>query len=239
MVGEKPDTRAPVVAIDGPVGGGKSSVSRNLAERLGFLHLDTGAMYRAVAWKVTKHAANDRGPEAFDDEARRLRLEWREDGTLHSDGVDITRAIRTEQVSALVHLAADRQPVREALVREQRRIGLSQPSVLEGRDIGTVVFPDARWKFFLDAPARVRAARRVEQLAHGGEQVDLGEVMEALMERDRRDRARPWGALCMADDAVYVDTSELDLEATVALLAAVVTTSMADAGVIGGQTADS
>src|SRR5690606_13986782 len=105
--------------------------------------LDTGAMYRAVAWKVTRHASNDRGGDAFDDEARRLHLDWRADGTLWTDGVDITHAIRTEEVSSLVHLAADRREVREALVAEQRRIGLDQPSVLEGRDIGTVVFPDA------------------------------------------------------------------------------------------------
>jgi cytidylate kinase len=179
-------------------------------------------MYRAVAWKVTRHAANDRGGEAFDEEARKLHLEWREDGTLWSDGVEITQAIRTEQVSSLVHLAADRRAVREALVREQRRIGLSQPSVLEGRDIGTVVFPDARWKFFLDAPPRVRAQRRVDQLARLGESADLDAVMAGLIDRDRRDRAREWGALRMADDAIYVDTSELDEKGVVNLLAAIV-----------------
>jgi cytidylate kinase len=211
-----------VVAIDGPVGVGKSSVSRLLAERLGFLHLDTGAMYRAVAWKVTRHAAEDRGGEAFDAEALRLRLEWRPDGTLWTDGTDITHAIRTEEVSSLVHLAADRRAVREALVREQRRIGLTQPSVLEGRDIGTIVFPDARWKFFLDAPALARARRRVTQLKTNGQKADLDKVMAGLIDRDRRDRAREWGALRMAEDAVYVDTSELGEKAVVDLLAAVV-----------------
>lgn len=216
------DRTVEVVAIDGPVGVGKSSVSRNLAARLGFLHLDTGAMYRAVAWKVTRHAADDQGGEAFDEEARKLHLEWREDGTLWSDGMEITQAIRTEQVSSLVHLAADRRAVREALVQEQRRIGLSQPSVLEGRDIGTVVFPDAHWKFYLDAPPRVRAQRRVDQLARLGETADLEAVMSGLIDRDRRDRAREWGALKMADDAIYVDTSELDEAGVVNLLAAIV-----------------
>lgn len=206
--------RLPVLAIDGPVGVGKSSIAREAARQLGFLFLDTGAMYRAVAWAALQLPEAERTPEAIERLAQSLRIEIRPDGSIFIDGKDASAAIRTEEVSRHVHLAADHQGVRRALVAQQRRIGSTQPSVLEGRDIATVVFPDARWKVYLDASAGERARRRVAQLDAAGQNPDPGAVLRNLIERDARDRSRPWGALTIADDATILDSTGLD-EATV------------------------
>lgn len=217
-----PGQRPAVIAIDGPVGAGKSSVARAVARRLQFRHLDTGAMYRAVALKYLRLAEAERTPERAVAIAAALNLDWRHDGTLFLDGEDITLAIRREEVSAHVHLAADNIDVRRALVTEQRRLGLEVPSVLEGRDIGTVVFPDARWKFYLDASPLERARRRALQLSARGEAGDLDAILARLLDRDARDRARGWGALRRAPDATLVDSSELGEDAVVQLMCAVV-----------------
>lgn len=213
-----PSHKVDVVAIDGPVGVGKSSVGREVARRLGFVHLDTGAMYRTVAWKYLQLPEERRTAESLGAIARELALEVRDGERLWLDGEEITQAIREEHVSRHVHLAADSLDVRRALVAQQRRIGLRQPTVLEGRDITTVVFPDARWKFYLDAPPAVRAQRRIDQLRAAGRSDSQEEVLRNLVDRDRRDRTREWGALALADDATVIDTSELGEEAVVRLI---------------------
>lgn len=196
-----------IVAMDGPVGVGKSTVARLLAQALGWRHLDTGAMYRAVTLllKENGHALTDQ--EFAAEIARGLHIDLRDDGRVFLGERDITHAIRDEEVSRGVSVVADHVGVREALVAEQRRLGLQRPSVLEGRDIATVVFPDAAFKFYLDAHPNVRAARREAQLVRMGRSISSDEVLQNMHERDRRDKARTWGGLRIADGANVVDTS--------------------------------
>lgn len=204
-------------------------MARAVASGLGFLYLDTGAMYRAVAWKCLQEPEQARTPECLAGIARGLALEIRDDGSVWLDGSDVTLALRDEAVGRAVHLAADNMAVREALVEQQRRLGSRRPSVLEGRDIATVVFPDARWKFYLDASADVRAERRVRQLAEQGRESDFARVRKDLLERDARDRSRPWGALRIAHDATLIDTTYLSQDRVVELILGLVTR--------GGETA--
>lgn len=216
-------SKAAVVAIDGPVGVGKSTVARRVAESMHFFHLDTGAMYRAVALRLME------SPEAEREDAvgagrlaKSLDIEFPGNGTVVVDGEDVSRQIRDEAVSRFVSVIADMMPVREALVEQQRRIGLRQPSVLEGRDIGTVVFPDAGLKIYLDASPDVRVERRCNQLEAMGRPVDREAVFQALVERDERDRMRSWGALRLARDARLIDTTHFSEEMVVELICAMV-----------------
>lgn len=212
----------PVIAIDGTVGSGKSTVARLLADRLGFLHIDTGAMYRAVAWAARQRGLNLHDPEAVGTLAGQvtIRLERGGDGLrVWCDNTDVTHEIRTPQVSRDVSVVAFHEPVRLALVPQQRRLGLAQPAVMEGRDIGTVVFPDATHKFFLDADLDERAHRRWLELQHHGIYLDLDLVRREVAERDERDRTRPVGALRRADDAILVNTSGMSIEEVVDALA--------------------
>ena len=200
-----------IIAIDGPAGAGKSTVGRAVARRLGLEYLDTGAMYRAVAF-----AALRRGIAVTDDVlvaelARELVLTVTDRGQVIVDGVDATTAIRGREVTGAVSTVAANTPVREELRRRQRRWAEARGGgVIEGRDIGTVVFPDAALKLFVTASARIRAERRVGEI--GGE---LDDVEAAINERDRRDMSRLDGPLRAADGAIVVDTTGLGIEEVV------------------------
>ena len=210
-----------LIAIDGPVGVGKSSVAGMLAERFGWQHLDTGAMYRAVALKVIQRNASPDDEEACAEIARGMHLEFRpspEGQRVVLDGEEVTEAIRSREVTEAVSSVADLIEVRKELNRRQKELGEAVPSVAEGRDMGSVVFPQARWKFYLDADPMERARRRGDQLAAEGNAVDEEELLKAIGERDRRDRERPLGALRIADDAIIVDTTGMNLERVVSLL---------------------
>lgn len=212
-----------VVAIDGPVGVGKSSVARAAAAALGFRHLDTGAMYRAVALVVMQHHAGRFPTESeLGAIAASVRLRLLPEGQVIMDGRDISGDIRTEAVSRFVSRVADSRAVREALVEEQRRLGRECPSVMEGRDIGTVVFPESACKIYLDAAPRVRAARRVAQLQSMNLPCDSEAVFRDLMERDAKDRNRPWGALRLAPDAIILDSTSMSESEVVAAVCALV-----------------
>ncbi len=217
--------RVPVVAIDGPVGVGKSSVARRVAETLGFRHLDTGAMYRAVSVRLLEQDAEERKSGTAARIARNEAIELRQDGRVWIGARDVTEAIREEEVSQHVHLVADDAAVRQALVAQQRRIGLERPSVLEGRDIGTVVFPDAKWKVYLDASPDVRAQRRAAQHVANSRKVPLGQVLKNLTERDQRDRERKVGPLRVADDATVIDTTDMTEDRVIELICAIVRAS--------------
>ncbi len=210
-----------IIAIDGPSGAGKGTVARTLAERLGYTHVDTGAMYRAVAWKAG-HAGVDLSDEdAVTGIADAAVFELSAD--VRVDGHDITRAIRTPEMDAAAAIVARHPRVRQSLVRRQRDYASRGGLVMEGRDIGTVVFPDAEVKVFLDASAEERARRRANDEAHAssrGTQVE--QVKSALAERDRQDSTRKTSPLAMASDAVRIDTTGMSIEDVVSAVLALV-----------------
>jgi cytidylate kinase len=203
-----------IVAIDGPAGAGKSSIARRLAERLGFQFLDTGAMYRAVALAALRRGLGDNDHQDIGRLAGELSIEMRHERTI-LDGEDVSAAIRTSEVSAAVYLAADNVAVRERLVQLQREIAGSRDTVTEGRDQGTVAFPQAECKIFLTASPEERARRRMAELVARGEPITLEQVLAQQAERDSRDAARPVGALVKAVDAVEVWTDGLTPEEVV------------------------
>lgn len=221
-----------VVTIDGPVGVGKSSVAARLAARLGWRRLDTGAMYRAVALQALREGVSPGDDEACGRLADRMKLEMSgsEDGQrVVLDGEDVTDAIRSAEVTAAVSEVADQPLVREELRRRQRQWVEAAPTVVEGRDMGTIVFPRARWKIFLDADPMERARRRNIQLGSETSETPDEELLASIAERDLRDRTRPDGALRVAEDAVIFDTTHIDLDRVVDTLAHMIGADMGPA----------
>ncbi len=215
----------PIVAIDGPVGAGKSTVARAVAQRLRFRYVDTGAMYRSVAWAALQRRVSVSDEQAVTALAKSLRIDFVTDPIgqhVLVDGVDVTEAIRTPQVSDGASIVSVYPGVREALVTIQRRLGVDGGVVMEGRDIGTVVFPDAEIKVFLDASLDERARRRFEELKARGADVDLESVRKAEEERDRRDRTRNHSPLRAAPDAVVIDSTGIPADEVVARIAQLV-----------------
>jgi cytidylate kinase len=203
-----------VVAIDGPAGAGKSTVARTVAEKLGYIYINSGAMYRAVAlWALQlKLDLNDHLKlEPLADQAH---IEF-EPGSprVHLNGVDVSEAISDPEVSEAASIVSAIPGVRRALVSEQRRIADGTSVVMEGRDIGTVVFPDAAVKIFLDADVQIRAERRSKELETRGMAADVNEIATQIAERDKRDSTRAEAPLLQAPDAAYVDSSGLDADA--------------------------
>lgn len=200
-----------VIAIDGPSGAGKGTISRTLSEALGYRHVDTGAMYRAVGWKALREAI------ALDDEAGIAGLAQRaeivvEGGVVSIDGHDVTRAIRTPEIDKAAASVARLPRVREVLVARQRALGAEGGVVMEGRDIGTVVFPNADLKVYLDASAEERARRRANDPAHTGSQSGQAAVAAAIQARDTSDTTRTVSPLTLAADAVHIDTTDLPID---------------------------
>ncbi len=218
-----------IVAIDGPAGAGKSSAARTLARNLGFRFLDTGAMYRAVALAALRRSHDWNQPEALAELARDLSIEVGDQRVL-LDGEDVTREIRTSTVTSLTHYAANNPAVREHLVVLQREAAGRDNVVTEGRDQGTVVFPDAQCKIFLTASPAERARRRLLDLEKRGEQATFAEVLEQQNLRDERDAAREVGPLKPASDAILVITDGLTPEQVVARLESLVRERMKTEG---------
>lgn len=211
-----------VVALDGPVASGKSTVARAVAAGLGYVYLDTGAMYRAVGLLATEAGV------ALDDEAAVVALalaaplRFGGDGRLFVGERDVSAAIRTLDAGSAASLVSALPGVRRVLVDQQRALARDIDIVMEGRDIGTNVFPDAEIKVFLTARPDVRAARRATELQARGEEVDVAQVLAALVERDRRDSTREVAPLRRADDAVAIDTSDMTLNDVVRAVLALV-----------------
>lgn len=214
-----------VIAIDGPAGAGKSTIAGRVAEQLDYQLIDTGALYRTVAYVAIEKGVELEDAERVAAVADGLELEFRSEGddnVLYCNGEPLRDEIRTEEVGTGASVISAHPEVREALIDVQRDMGEARSSVLEGRDIGTVVFPDADVKIFLTADPMVRARRRVEQLEERGDDVDFDEVHADIVERDRRDRERDVAPLVQADDAVCVDTSNLGIDEVVTEILAIV-----------------
>lgn len=207
-----------IVTIDGPAGAGKSSIARRLADRLGFEFLDTGAMYRAVAWAALQAKLDLGQPDAVTKVASEIRIEFK-NGCLTVDGQDVSEQIRTPEVTKSVKHAAGNAEVRSLLVDQQRRIGeASEDLVTEGRDQGTVVFPNAECKIFLTATPEERARRRYRELVAKGEVITFAEVLESQNARDAGDADRKVAPLAKAEDAIEVYTDEMTPEQVLAHL---------------------
>ena len=199
-----------IIAIDGPSGAGKGTIARTLSQELGYRHVDTGAMYRAVAWKAIQDGLSLDGEDAIADLARAAEIVV-EGGVVLIDGEDITRAIRTPEIDSGASAVARLPRVREVLVAQQRDLGAGGDIVMEGRDIGTVVFPDADVKIYLDASEEERARRRVTDVAHASSQSGHAAVAEAIKARDTADSTRKESPLIMAPDAIRIDTTSMPI----------------------------
>lgn len=214
-----------IVAIDGPSGAGKSTLSKLLAQRLDYIHLDTGAMYRCVALAALTQGIDPGDQERLGILVQQLKIEFVHTSTgdlVFLDGEDVSAAIRTPEVSLLTSQIAAAPQVREALVALQRRLGASGGVVLEGRDIGTVVFPQAQVKFFLSATAAKRGQRRFDELIAKGVKVSLQQTISDVIARDLADSEREHAPLLQADDALVIDSTHLSIEEVLDLMVRVV-----------------
>jgi cytidylate kinase len=199
-----------VVAIDGPAGAGKSTLARRVAGKLGFVYIDSGAMYRAVALAALRSGTDLSDAARLEQLSRAARIEFEPGGArVLLDGEDVSAAIRAPEISPAASKVSVFSGVRRALVEKQRQMAAAVSVVMEGRDIGSVVFPDARVKIYLDADPKVRAARRVREMREKGQTLDAAEVEREIRERDRRDSTRADSPLLRAPEAVYVDTTAL------------------------------
>jgi CMP/dCMP kinase len=219
---DQPRRRALIIAIDGPSGAGKSTAGRLLAERLGYVFLDTGAMYRALALKALRAGVPLDAEARLAALARETRIELGRDRTVLLDGQEVGAAIRSQDVSTAASRVSAHPLVRREMVARQQELGREGGVVLDGRDIGTAVFPDADVKFYVDADPRRRAVRRFEELAASGAAADLAAIEREIRERDHADSTRRDSPLTRAPDALPVDTSLLAVDDVVAQMLQVV-----------------
>jgi cytidylate kinase len=204
-----------IIAIDGPVGSGKSTLARRVAALMGYVYMDTGAMYRAMALKAQRRSISFDALDALTALAAETRIDLLANDAAQQvllDGEDVTAAIRTPEVAQAASKVAVVPGLRRVLVAEQRRAGERGGVVMEGRDIGSVVFPDAHLKIFLTASPEVRAERRWREHQQKGDSIDLARTLDEIHERDRRDREREISPLVRAPDAVVVDSTAMEPE---------------------------
>ena len=214
------------IAIDGPAGAGKSTMAKTLAKELGFYYVDTGAIYRTVAYFMDLMGVSPKdvdGVERYIDELT-IEIEYDEEGTQHMimNGMDVSGDIRTQDISQKASLVSAHAVVREVLLDMQRDVAKQYNVIMDGRDIGTVVLPKANVKIFLTASAEVRAQRRTEELTAKGQKANYNQILKEIQQRDYQDTHREVAPLKLARDSIKVDTSEMDIEQVVAEIKAIV-----------------
>ncbi len=203
------------MTIDGPAGAGKSTAAKAVAKRLGYRYMDTGAMYRALAWKVMRQGADPDDENALGRILESTDVDLGSDHTVMLDGADVSGAIRTPEVGQMASRVSGMKIVRQRMAALQRSMGRSGCIVAEGRDMGTVVFPDAELKIYLDASPETRARRRFNELAGQDSTLTLKQTLADVLRRDRRDQERKLAPLRKADDAVFIDSTALPAAAVV------------------------
>jgi len=211
-----------IVTIDGPSGVGKSTIARKLAKALGYTYLDTGAMYRAMAYAIAQKGIDSSNVKAIEDLVNTIQLTMlppeNPDDDVHVliNGTDVSPFLRTPETSMLASVISAIPAVRERLTKLQQEIGAQGRIVVEGRDTGTVVFPQARWKFYLDAEPEERARRRTEQLRKQGMDVNESDILAQIIARDQQDKQRSIAPLRAADDAIRIDSTNMTADQVVA-----------------------
>ena len=211
-----------IIAIDGPAGSGKGTLAKALAEKLNLVNIDTGATYRAVALKVLREKIDLSDKDKIIKLTKKIKIDLLEGGTVLLDGEDVTKEIRSKEVTAIVSPISSIPEVREVLVKVQRNIAKGKDVVMEGRDITTVVFPKAKYKFYLDASLESRAMRRYKENQEKGIDTSNEEVLENIKARDYNDMHKEVGSLTRTDDQIYIDTTNLTVEEEVAIIEKIV-----------------
>ena len=201
-----------IIGIDGPTASGKSTTAREVAKRLGYIHINTGAMYRAFALYASQWGVDLSSDERIPELSEKAYIDFDEDGNILLEGRDVTKEIQAPEIAQLASELATLPQVRSKMVAMQQEIGKNGGVVLDGRDIGTVVFPDAELKIFLIAAAETRAERRLDELVSSGTNISLDKLTEEIKERDKRDSERELSPLKKAADAIELDTSKLTFD---------------------------
>lgn len=217
-----------IVAIDGPAGSGKGTVAKILGKKLGLVNIDTGATFRCVALAMIQNQIKIEEEEKIKELLEKIDINMKPDGTVWLDGEDVTKKIRDNDVNGFVSPVSTIKIVRKKLLDIQRKIAYGKNIVMEGRDIGTVVFPNADVKIYLDASAEERAARRVKQNEEKGIETSYEEVLKNIIDRDKRDSSREIAPLRKADDAIYIDSTNLTIEQVVERIIDIINGKKAD-----------
>ena len=202
------------IAVDGPSGAGKSTIARKVAKKLGIEYVDTGAMYRAVAYKMTSEGIGPEEGERIEAVLKDTVIDF-DQGVITVDGTEVESKIRTPEISEAAAIYSALPPVRASLVQAQREIGHRKSVIMDGRDIGTNVFPDAQYKFYLTATAEERADRRYKELVERGQEVVYEEILEDIRQRDHNDMTRVLNPLRKAEDAIEVDSTHMSIDEVV------------------------
>jgi cytidylate kinase len=211
-----------VIAIDGPAGAGKSTIAKKIASELGFVYIDTGAMYRALTWEALNQGIDLNKSEALQKLATSLDIHFEECQQIFCNNINVTTFIRLPQVTAAVSKVASHPAVREIMVKKQQEMAHTTDIVMDGRDIGECVLPDAEYKFFVTASIDERARRRSKELQEQGIPCDINIIKQDIAERDRNDTERATGALKVLEDSIVIDTSSLTVDEVTAKLHAVI-----------------